>query len=140
MRTEYAKKKEIRKEQKAIEEMEKCTFKPTINTKSKNIESRFKSNASGEKPKDQKVAAFQSGGAITAADLFGAKKGAGEVAKPQKQKNELPQVGEYLHCTFKPELVSNFQKKSLKKKVEVRGVDDAARRMREAHSNREKTK
>lgn len=141
VRTEYEKKKELKKEIKDKKEMEKCTFKPNINTKSKNIESRFKSVAAGEKPvvKDPKAASFYGEGAITAADLLEPRKG-GEPIQKKKNTEELPQVGEYLQCTFKPELVSNFKKKILQKKVEVRGVDDAARRMRGAHESREKTK
>lgn len=72
-RSEYEKKKEIKKEMKAKEEMDKCTFKPIINTKSKNIESRFKSVAAGEKPvaKDPKATSFYGESGITAADLLG---------------------------------------------------------------------
>lgn len=142
VRTEYEKKKEMKKEMKAKEEMDKCTFKPNINNKSKNIESRFKSVAAGEKPvqRDPKAASFYGEGAITAADLLGPKRGGPGEGGSKKKTEELPQVGEYLQCTFKPELISNFKKKILQKKVEVRGVDDAARRMRGAHESREKTK
>lgn len=42
VRTEYQKKKEMKREQIESEVMTKCTFKPSINNKSKKIESRFK--------------------------------------------------------------------------------------------------
>lgn len=99
----------MRKEEKAKQEMENCTFKPSINEKSKNLDSRFKNGSAPtpEKPKDQKTAVFNSGGVISAADLLGAKRG--DVGtSPKKRKSaaeELPQVGEYLKCTFKPEII-----------------------------------
>ena len=135
----------MRQEQKAKQEMEKCTFKPTINEKSKNLESRFKNGGAPtpEKPKDQKAAVFNNGGVISAADLLGAKR-ADTATSPKKRKapsEELPQVGEYLQCTFKPEIIgTNFNKQIFQKKKDVKGVDDAAKRMREAHENREKIK
>ncbi len=59
-KTEYEKKKALRKEQKDKQEMDKCTFKPSINEKSKNLDSRFKNGGAPapEKPKDAKVAIF----------------------------------------------------------------------------------
>ena len=144
---EYEKKKQQRLEQQAKEEMDKCTFKPSINEKSKNLESRFKNGGAPtpEEPKDAKAAAFMSGGGITAADLLGGGGGAAQAkpgTSPKKRKSEeLPQVGQYLQCTFKPEIIgTNFNKQILNKKKGARGVDDAAKRMREAHEEREKTK
>lgn len=135
----------MRQEQKVKQEMEKCTFKPNINEKSKNLESRFKNGSAPtpEKPKDQKAAVFNSGGVISAADLLGAKRG--DLGTSPKRKKtvgeELPQVGHYLQCTFKPDIIGrNFNKQILEKKKDIRGVDDAAKRMREAHESREKTK
>ncbi len=60
----------------------------------------------------------------------------------RKKTEELPQVGEYLQCTFKPEIIGKKFNKGIlaKKKEAARGVDNAAKRMREAHESREKTK